>query len=294
MQNKFYVRTIVRDDNVRFDFDASEIYLSTDNTLLARPEIDSTDINYTDADGGEMIHQKLLPHEQEFKGIIYPRVTDYWTLYFRLVSFFQHNHYYKIIYKRKDGTLFAQKNAWLSRNLQLPPTAQEEYSPFTVGFKLQRWSLYEYTEDGSGNETFANTVTLPLLAAALGGEKWDAVGTEWGGVGEVWEAGGGGVQNVFVSSASTVYPTWVVVGSAVKPKLQNNTTDTQATYDGTVAAGQTLVVDFAAGKAWLDGAIVTRYLIGQVSFKSGMNLAGFGTEGGTATNSTIAWNNILG
>jgi hypothetical protein len=295
MEDKFYVRTIIRDDNERFDFDGSEIYLSTDNTLLVRPQIQSSDVEYTDANGGEMIRQRLLTHEQVFNGTIYPRTTDYWTLYFQLSAFFKINHNYRIVYIQKDGGLFSQAGAWLSsQNLQIIPQPKEDYSTFSVGFKLKSSSMFEYVEDGSGNEIFANIVTLPLVSASPGGEKWDTIGLVWDTIGGKWDAGNGGVQDVSVDSVVPIYPVWTVLGPSINPQLQNNTTDTVAVYNATVASGQTLVVDFGAGVARLDGAVVTRNISGQVKFNPGINVAGFNSDGGSTASSTIAWNNVIG
>lgn len=294
MNGKFYVKKILRDDGEAFEFDANEIYLSNNNLMLIRPDISSSDVEYTDVDGGEMIQQRLSVQVQPFEGIIYPRTTDYWDLYLMLGNFFKINHYYTLIYQKKSGQLFAQRNAWLVNNLQVSPNASEDHSTFSIGFKMKNSSLYEYAEDGSGNEVYANSATLPLLSAAEGGEEWDTIGHEWDTVGGVWEAGNGGVQNISIGSVGSVYPVWTVEGSAVNPVLQNNTTDTVATYDGTVAAGQTLVVDFSTGVARLDGAVVSRNITGQVNFQPGMNVAGFNSDGGTATNSKIEWNNVIG
>lgn len=294
MNNKFYVKKLIRDDGEQFVFDSNEIYLSQNNTMLIRPDITSTDVEYTDIDGGEMIYQKLPPHTQPFEGIIYPKTSDYWTLYFKLVEFFKINHLYKIIYVKKNGEFFAQQSAWLINNLQVNPPANEEYSTFTFGMKIGISYLYQYQEDGSGNEIFANSLMLPLLSAATGGELWDDVGQIWDDVGGEWDAGSGGVQEISVDSVAAVYPVWTVTGEAVNPLLQNNTTDTVATYTGTVATGQTLRVDFAAGTATLDGATVSRNVTGQVAFTPGSNIVGFNVDGGTVENSTIEWNNIIG
>lgn len=294
MDDKFYVLSIIRDDDERFDFDGREIYLSSDNILLVRPDIESSEVEYTDTDGGEMIQQRLQTNEQSFSGIIYPKETEYWTLYFNLGSFFQINHYYTIIYRTRNADLLAQRSAWLSHNLQVSPTAQEDYSNFTVSFKMKNSLLYEYAEDSSGNVIFANKVILPLISSSSGGEVWDSVGQVWDSVGSKWESGSGGVQSVNIASVAPIYPVWTVVGPSINPSLQNNTTDTVATYTGTVATGQTLVVDFAAGTAKLDGAIVSRNLTGQVRFEPGDNIAGFNSTGGSTTSSTIEWDNVRG
>lgn len=294
MNDKFYIKTIIRDDGERITFDEREIYLSADNLMLVRPDIDSSEVAYTDVDGGEMIRQKLPPHEQIFNGIIYPRENDFWDLYFKVTAFFKINHYYNLIYVKRSGEFFAQQRAWMSRNLQLPPLAREDYSTFNVGFKVKNSWLFEYAEDSEGNEIYANSITLPLLSASIGGESWDDIGQKWDSIGSVWDAGDGGVQEINVNSVESIYPIWTVKGSAVNPSLQNNTTDTIATYDGTVATGQTLVVDFSTGIARLDGAIVSRNIFGQVRFTPGANIVGFNADGGTVENSLIEWNNIIG
>ena len=133
---------------------------------------------------------------------------------------------------------------------------------------------------------------LPAILAVtmqnptISGEVWDNVGTEW-------EMGNGGVQTVNIASTQAIYPVWVVEGPCINPKLQNNTTDTIAEFDGTVATGQTLTVDFEAGTAYLDSALVTRYVAGIVSFAPGENMAGFNSDGGATQESTISWNNII-
>lgn len=293
MDNLFYVRTIWRDDNVRFDFDGNELYLSVDNVLLPRPDIDSSEIQYTDVDGGEMLSQRLQIGAMSLNGIMYPRTSSYWTLYSKLSSFFKINHTYRIIYKNAAGDLFSQRGAWLAQSLNLPVQPREDYASWSVGFKLQSSNLYEYSEDNDGNEIYANTVTIPLLTANAGGQKWDTVGQAWDTVGQIWLSGGG-LQTVSVGSLTSVYPVWTVIGPAVNPRLQNNTTDESAVYNGAVGAGQTLVVDFSAQTAKLDGAIVTRSLDGLISFEPGDNIVGFNIDSGAAVSSTVAWNNVIG
>lgn len=293
MDNKFYVRTIWRDDNERFDFDGSNIYLAADNSLLPSPEIESSEIQYTDVDGGEMLHQRLQIGDMLLNGVMFPRNSGYWDLYTEIRTFFKINHWYRIVYRNAAGELFAQRGAWLSQNLQLPVQPHEDHAKWSIGFKLQSSALYEYAEDDEGNEIYANTVTIPLLTANAGGQKWNTVGQEWDTNGQVWLAGGG-LQTISVASTNLVYPVWTVVGSATNPSLQNSTTDSIAVYNGTVESGQTLIVDFAAQRATLDGTVVTRYVSGLVGFDPGDNLVGFNIDSGSATSSTIAWNNEIG
>lgn len=293
MDGKLYIKKFIRDDGESLSFDTEEIYLAESNTLLVRANPATSAIEYTESDGGEMIRQRNATYVQPIKGLIISKTSTYWALVTKLSLFFKINHTYKIIYIRKDQTMFAISGAWISTGLQIVPVPHEEYSEWSIDLTIGNNGWREYTEDAQGRETYANTVTLPLISAAPGGETWDNVGLVAGNVGEEWETGHGGVQTVNIESTQTIYPVWVVNGPCVNPKLQNNTTDTIAEFNGTVAAGQTLSVDFEAGTAFLNSALVTRYLSGIVSFTPGENLAGFNSDGGSTQNSTISWNNII-
>lgn len=293
MDGKFYIKKIIRDDGATFSFDGQEIYLAQDNTLLVRPDPNTTAVNYTEADGGEMVRQQNVPYDQVINGLIVPKATDYWVLTSQLSLFFQINHNYKIIYTRKDGFMFMASGAWISAGLQITLVPYEQYSHWTITFTIGDMNWTEYAEDGQGKEIYSHTVTLPLISASAGGEIWDSVGLVSDNVGEEWEVGTGGVQTVNIASTRAIYPVWVVNGPCVNPVLQNNTTDTVAEFDGTVASGQTLTVNFAEGTAYLDSALVTRYVYGTVSFAPGENIAGFNSDGGATETSTISWNNVV-
>jgi len=294
MNDKLYIRTIIRDDGKRLEIDENEIYLASENTFLTRPSPNTTAVDYTDTDGGEMIRQKQPPWEQLINGLIIPKQSTYWQLETKLSQFFQTNHNYKIIYRQKNRKLFSVGWAWISVGLQVPPNAQESYSNWSITMTIGNPSRVEYAEDNQGNETYANSKKLPLLARAQGGEVWDEIGGVWDDIGEFWDGGIGGVQDVYIDSISIIYPIWTVKGECVNPSLQNNTTDSLATYNGTVAAGQTLVVDFASGVAKLDGATVSRQVTGQVSCQPGDNVMGFNSDGGNTEESLIEWNNVIG
>ena len=293
MNDKLYIKKFIRDDGVTLAFDGEEIYLAKDNTLLTRPDPRTTAIEYTGADGGEMIRQQNSIYEQTVNGLIAPKTTTYWQLATSLSQFFQINHTYKIVYIKKDGEMFAISNAWISGGLQIVPVPHEEYSNWYITFAIGNTAWTEYTEDSEGKEIYSNNVVLPLLTANAGGEMWDSVGEEWDSVGGEWEAGSGGVQTINIDSTQNVYPVWTVEGPCVNPVLQNNTTDTVATYNGTVSSGQTLVVDFESGTAYLNSALVTRYVNGLVSLAPGNNTVGFNSDGGATENSTVSWNNII-
>lgn len=299
MSKLFYVKKIVRSDGEQLVIDQHEIYLAEDNELLVRPEPRTSFEDYTEANGGEMIRQQLPSFVQTLNGLIVAKENDYFTIRTRMTAFFKINFTYFIVYEKISGETFTQGEkfksaaAWIENNFQAPPTPKEEYSEWSVGLRIGSPLYQEYAEDSSGKETYANIVNVPLVSLATGGQVWDSVGQVWDSVGQLWEAGEGGIQNVAVQSASVVYPCWVVAGEAVNPTLRNNANGTEASFTGTVGAGQTLTVDFEAGTAKLDGVTVTRQLSGTLRLDNGENLIAFDTDGGSAQTSTIKWNNFL-
>ena len=291
--NKFKIWKLLRDDGETFVIDEKEIYLAQDNSILAMPEIDTSEVEYTEVDGGEMIGQRLHPLIQTINGIMLPNTEGaYLELVTKLINFFKINHTYTILYRTKTGKLFTRRDAWISDNLQLNPVANEDYLTFTCSFKVPRRFMYEYADDGNGNEMYSNSVTLPLLTAASGGCVWDAVGSVYDNVGAVYEEGNGGVKNIIVNSKVRIYPVWNVKGPCNNPQLQNNTTDTIARYSGFIASGQKLVVNFETNEARIDRLLVSRSVTGQIYLDPGINTVGFNSEGGDTKESMIEWRNI--
>lgn len=301
MATLFYIKKIVRSDGEVLEFNREELYLADENAnLLMRPDVETTAVEYTEADGGEMIAQRMTSYDQDINGIIAPKTTPYWTLRNEVAGFFVKNLTYVIIYAKAsgdeltDGELFKSGEAWLSSNLQIPPTPRELYSPWSVTLHVGKPGYQEYAEDDQGHEIFANSATVGLLSAASGGQTWDSVGSEWDSVGQEWVAGEGGLVSISTDTSQDIYPVWVVEGTATNPTIYNSTTGTSATYDGSIASGQTLTVDFATGKATLDGATVTANLSGQLTLANGTNSVGFDISNGSITSSTLNWNNYLG
>jgi hypothetical protein len=292
--NKFTLAALIRDDGERLDLTGSEIRLSADNSLLHRPEVESSDIDYTDTNGGEMVRQRLVSYTQTINGLILPRTTSFWDLYNKINSFFTINCTFTLVYCRKDGELFAIKNAWRSSALDLPVPADEGITAFSTELKVGNSILFEYSEDSNGHEIYSNKLKLGRISAASGGEVWDTTGQLYDTIGEVWENASGGLSNAFVSSTRKIYPVWVLHGPAVNPSVQNNTTDTLASYHGSLSSTQTLIVDFSTGEARLNGAIVSRNITGQLSIAPGNNLVGFDVESGEDATSELEWNNVIG
>lgn len=175
MNGKLYIKKFIRDDGETLSFDAEEIYLSENNTLLVRSDPATTAVEFTEEDGGEMIRQRGATYSQPVSGLIVPKSTEYWALCVRLSRFFILNHTYKIVYIKRDGSMFSMNRAWINAGLQIVPVPYENYSTWTIEFKIGDNFWTEYAEDSQGKEIYSNSVELPLLTAGTGGEVWNDV-----------------------------------------------------------------------------------------------------------------------
>lgn len=290
-----YLYAIIRDDGKHFKFDAERVYLALENSPFESAPVSSTDLEYSDIDGGIMIAQRRICYKQVYNGIIKPGTVDLWTTIDEIRKFFKHNHTYTLITQRATGKLCARRNAWLSDGaaVQIAPVANESYANFVLEFTVGDTNIYEYAEDTSGNEIYNNEAKIPLVTASTGGEVWDNVGKTFDAVGAIWEAGFGGIQTITADTSAHIYPIWTVKGPCRNPTLNNLTTDTTVKYTGFISNGQTLVVNLALNEAKLNGAVVSRNLLGQLYLDDGANQMSFTSDGGKTKESTIEWNNIL-
>lgn len=135
----------------------------------------------------------------------------------------------------------------------------------------------------------ASPLEIKVTSIGGGGVVWDENGAEW-------EAGGGGeIVIVNVDSIENILPVWTIRGEAENPTLTNLTTGMSITYNGTVASGQTLVIDLLNKTAKLNGTSVISDVSGQwVEFKPGNNRVSYSTENANAPDSTIEWQEVVG
>lgn len=146
-------------------------------------------------------------------------------------------------------------------------------------------SLYEGT-----NTITTQTVNLqPTLNISYEEQTDEPGGFEWE------EGGGASIVSVTVDSISDVYPVLVINGPTVEPEIDNLTTGKYIKYNGSIAEGQTLVVDMTTQTAKLNGANVVANLSGSwLSLAPGINRLTFTAENPDAPNATMEWNEVVG
>lgn len=116
------------------------------------------------------------------------------------------------------------------------------------------------------------------------------------GAGLVWEGGGSGEPVVVsVNSIENVFPVWEVVGPAVNPSLSVLTTNTTIEYNGTVTAGQTLMIDMFNKTASISGTSVIGNVSGDwVYFEPGQNRVVYVADNPDVPASQIHFQEIVG
>lgn len=251
MNGKLYIKKFIRDDGETLSFDAEEIYLSENNTLLVRSDPATTAVEFTEEDGGEMIRQRGATYSQPVSGLIVPKSTEYWALCVRLSRFFILNHTYKIVYIKRDGSMFSMNRAWINAGLQIVPVPYENYSTWTIEFKIGDNFWTEYAEDGQGKEIYSNSVELPLLTAGTGGEVWS----------DVTQQTLSGIGNYFT-----------IDGTSTSASINKLEMRGDANQDGTPTPSSPITIDVVTGEQTVT-----------VTGKNAVNLQGYSSYGVTGS-----------
>lgn len=141
---------------------------------------------------------------------------------------------------------------------------------------------------GTDGKPTAIVPTGSNLAAIITGDPNGTGGYEW----EASE--GGGPSFITVEGVDDALPVWHVVGPATNPTLTNSSNGLSITWNGTVPAGQELIVDMGAQTATMEGANVFQYISGSwLTLSPGTNRIAY-TAANTTAGSKIYWNEIVG
>lgn len=114
--------------------------------------------------------------------------------------------------------------------------------------------------------------------------------------GAVWESGSGQNENLItVNSIDTVYPTLTIIGVANNIVIENSRTGDTLEYVGTVASGQTLVIDMQNQTAKLNGVNVLGNITGDwLRLQPGQNRVIYDANTDDTSEATLEWQEIVG
>ena len=290
----------IRDDGERLAMNGASGLVSqaTDDWMPAKT-LRTSSFTYADADGGQMVKQHYDPWPITFRGyIVRPTTARTTAARNELLRFFATNHYFTAIFTDCDGTEMSAPSGWISSAPEVTLRGKQERHPtFSLELTFGDPYLYEYSEDEQGNPTYANSIEVPKFEQTA-----TAVGYMYSGAGYIYYSGGyeykGGINqipNINVNSTQPVAPIWTVTGQATNPSITNITTNTTMSYGGTIAAGQTLVVDCLNQTAMIGTADVSRFLSGDwLTLAVGLNKLKYETASQRDTKKCeISWNGVI-
>ena len=290
----------VRDDGqqLAFSWSSGLVDQSTDDWFPAKT-LRTSSFNYADADGGQMVKQHYDPWSIMFSGyIITNNASKVATIRNQFLAFFATNHYFTAIFTDCNGNQMAGMSGWISSSAQVTLRGkQDRYPTFSVQLTFGDPYLYEYAEDETGQPTYANSITVQkyIDTDETAGYMYGAGGYIYYGGGYAYIGQSSAVPSVYIDSTIDVAPVWSVAGQSTNPSITNLTTNTEMSYNGTIAEGQTLVVDCLNQTAMIGTADVSQFLSGDwLTLAVGDNQLRFETSSESdATSSTLSWNGVI-
>lgn len=248
-------------------------------------------------DGQVLAGQVRRGASQSFDGYIGDAITPRATIEARrreFLMFFRKKHFYKVIYIFPDGSAIQRKQGYIT-DAPAVPEIRQKFPTYHVALNFEDLNYYEYAENTQGEEIYKHSQNVIVSTAMSGGLVWDEKGAVSDANGFVWENGGtGGATIITIDAIDNVYPIWTVAGPATNPTLTNTTTRQTISWQGTVPAGQTLVINMNDKTATMAGANVFAFISGDWLYLApGANTLSYSVLG-TADASTLSWNNIVG
>lgn len=289
----------VRDDGEKLSFDWSTglVDQSTDDWFPAKT-LRTSMFTYAGADGGQMVKQNYDPWAITFAGYIkMGNPANVMNARTKLMRFFVKGHYFNAIFTDCTGSDSVALNGWLSTAPSVVFRGKLDSQPtFSLALTFGDPYLYEYAEDEDGNQIYANVITVPKYEPETeSGYCYSGAGYIYYGGGYTYMGGVNPIPTITVDSIQPVNPVWRVTGQATNPSITNLTTNTELAYTGTIAAGQTLVVDSLNRTAMIGTADVSRYLTGDwLSLQVGTNQLRYDTDSDSDTGEcTLEWNGVV-
>lgn len=298
IQRKPFILTMfVRDDAQRFLLGSGFYEFKDGQMHFAGNTIVSDVVEVQGNDGALLAGQVRRAASQEFKGYIGDHScskTKIEELRQNFMRFFRPNHFYEVIYIFANGTAIKRQRGYLTD----APEVQEfwQIAPeYSVALNFEDVNYYQYLEDQEGREIYGNIVDINSSDATGGGLIWDEIGIVWDEIGATWEQGSGGQNIINISGVDNIFPIWRVPAGTSNPVIENTTTGARLVYNGTIAAGQTLVVDCVRQTAKLNGLNVIQNISGEwLTLKPGINRISYIADSTTTKKSTIEWAEIVG
>ena len=161
----------IRDDGQRFLL-GDGWYDFKDSLQHFQPNTIANDIvELQGADGQLLAGQVRRSGEQVFEGYIGDasmKRADIETHRTDFINFFQARHRYKVVYIFANGTAIQRRRGYLVEPPSVPEMWQK-FPEYSVTLSFEEVPYYQYAENSSGTEIYANNQTLTALASAVVG-----------------------------------------------------------------------------------------------------------------------------
>lgn len=292
----------IRDDGERFllgtapyDFKDSQQHFTADSMINDVVEIQGND-------GALLAGQVRRSSTQNFDGFIGEFGNSKTTIeaYRRqFLSFFAKNHFYTVVYIFSDHTASKRQRGYIVDSPEVRELRQMT-PEYHIAFNFEDVNYYAYAENNDGDEIYSGAVEVQETGEADGGLIWEPLGNKtgivWDSVGATWESGnGGGATTINLDSTADTYPVITIVGETVNPVIENLDTGTSISYNGTIATGQTLVIDNNAQTATLNGVSIIEDIDGDwFRLAPGQNRITYATDSSTTGTAKLEWNEVVG
>lgn len=188
--NGYILALFIRDDEERFLLGTGFYQFKQKQLHFAANTISNDVMEVQGNDGYLLAGQVRRPGVQSFDGYVGDGTTskadveNYRRDFFR---FFRKNYFYKVVYIFPNGKAIQRKRGFIVDDATVKELYQM-YPEYHVALNFEDVNYYTYSEDGSGQEIYAEEADIPLtLGRPDGGLVWDAYGAvsnqyTWGGI----------------------------------------------------------------------------------------------------------------
>ena len=285
---------IRKSDNEKFVFGKglTGFSLNPEGSVLEEAPIETASYNYAQMDGGYAVNQVRRPREFNVDGILLPAEDqNMWEERQRALKFFRIREFYQAVFEANDGYTFMLDSVVLTDGADITKWRCEGVASFRLGFIALDPNAYSYNPEGE----YSSSVKVHRSTATKGGRVWENSLAVWEDGLKRWTGSGTSIVTVDVDTVLPVNPVIRIQGTATNPQIVNLTTNTSITYNGAVGAGKTLEIDCYKQTATLDGANVVANVSGDwLEIVQGLNRFQFTMTGGTTTEATLLWNEVVG
>lgn len=287
----------IRDDGERLVLGIDNYAFKDGQQHFEPNEIVNDTVELQGTDGVLLAGQVERAKPQDFDGYVGGFTTSKnatENLRQQFFRFFAKNHKFTVIYILSGQQAVKRQRGYL---VDAPSVKEidQRMPEYHVALGFEDVNYYSYDESNDGQEIFANSVDIIRTDEILGGALWERNGLAFDGIGVIFDDGSGGDLVVTVTGISGVSPVITIAGECVNPAIENPATGEVMRWNGTIAAGQKLVIDCNEQTVKMSGLSQLDKFEGDwIRLREGSNRIIFTSDGGDNKVCNMAWNEVVG